>query len=50
VLLQSQAFRKELTQFEALIASGDAQALENAIAEASRTRAQWQPSAPFSSN
>ncbi len=50
VLLQSQAFRKELTQFEALIASGDAQALENAIAEASQTRAQWQPSAPSSSD
>jgi prephenate dehydrogenase len=38
VLLQSEAFRKGLAQFEALIASGDAQALEDAIAEASRIR------------
>ena len=50
VLLQSQAFRKQLTQFEALIASGDAQALENAISDASRTRAQWQPSGSSSGN
>ncbi len=44
VLLQSQAFRKALMQFEALIAAEDAQALENAIDAASRVRAQWQPS------
>jgi prephenate dehydrogenase len=48
LLLQSQAFRKQLSQFEALIASGDAQALENAIGDASRTRGQWQPSTPSS--
>jgi prephenate dehydrogenase len=43
VLLQSQAFRTALTQLEALMASGNAQALEDAIAAASRARAQWQP-------
>jgi prephenate dehydrogenase len=41
VLLQSQAFRRMLMQFEALVAAGDAQALESAIAEARRTRSQW---------
>ncbi|VTU23563.1 prephenate dehydrogenase [Variovorax sp. PBL-E5] len=41
VLLQSKAFRQSLMQFEALIAASDAQALENSIAAASRTRAQW---------
>jgi prephenate dehydrogenase len=48
VLLQSQAFRDTLRQFEALVASGDAQALEDAIAAASRIRAQWQPGATAS--
>lgn len=43
VLLQSQAFRDALRQFEALVASGDSQALEDAITSASRIRAQWQP-------
>jgi len=43
VLLQSEAFRKGLRQLEALVASGDAQALEDSIAEASRLRAQWRP-------
>ncbi|MDM0076512.1 prephenate dehydrogenase/arogenate dehydrogenase family protein [Variovorax sp. J2P1-59] len=43
VLLQSQAFRDALTQLEAMVASGNAQALEDAIAAASRTRTQWQP-------
>jgi prephenate dehydrogenase len=42
VLLQSQAFRDALRQFEALVASGDSQALEDAITTASRIRAQWQ--------
>ncbi|MGJ7485167.1 prephenate dehydrogenase [Variovorax sp. LT2P21] len=41
VLLQSQAFRKTLMQFEALLAAGDAQALEEAIEAARRTRSQW---------
>ncbi|AMM25692.1 prephenate dehydrogenase [Variovorax sp. PAMC 28711] len=50
VLRQSQAFRKELLQFEALIASGDGQALERAIDNASRTRGRWQPAAPPSSD
>lgn len=50
VLLQSQAFRKELLRLEALIAAGDAQTLENAIARASRTRAAWRPSSPPSSD
>ena len=44
VLLQSQAFRQTLMQLEALLAAGDAAALEAAIASASRTRSQWQPS------
>lgn len=43
VLLQSQAFRKTLTHFEALLATGDAQSLEEAIDAARRTRAQWRP-------
>jgi len=43
VLLQSEAFREALRQFEALLASGDAQALENAIAAVSQVRSQWQP-------
>lgn len=48
VLLQSQAFRDVLVQFESLIASGNAQALEDAIAAASRVRAHWQPGAAAS--
>ena len=44
LLLQSEAFRQALAQFEALVAAGDAAALEAAIAAASRTRSQWQPS------
>jgi prephenate dehydrogenase len=43
VLLQAQAFRDALRQFEALVGSGDSQALEDAITSASRIRAQWQP-------
>ena len=45
VLLQSQAFREALRQFEALLAASDAQALENAIASVSKVRSQWQPGA-----
>ncbi|MEJ8812596.1 prephenate dehydrogenase/arogenate dehydrogenase family protein [Variovorax ureilyticus] len=45
VLLQSQTFRDALRQFEALLASSDAQALENAIAAVSQVRSQWQPGA-----
>lgn len=44
LLLQSQAFRGALMELEALVAAGDAAALEAAIAAASRTRSQWQPS------
>lgn len=44
VLLQSQAFRQTLVQLEALLAAGDAAALEAAIAAASQTRANWSPS------
>jgi prephenate dehydrogenase len=43
VLLQSKAFRDALTQLETLVAAGSAQALEDAIAAASRVRSQWQP-------
>ena len=42
LLLQSQRFRQTLLEFEALVASGDAAALEHRIAAASRTRSQWQ--------
>jgi prephenate dehydrogenase len=48
VLLQSQAFRDVLMQFEAMVSSGNAQALEDAITSASRARAQWQPGAAAS--
>jgi prephenate dehydrogenase len=41
VLLQSQAFRAQLLAFEALLNTGDAQALENAIAQARQTRSEW---------
>lgn len=41
VLLQSQAFRTQLLAFEAMLSAGDAQALENAIAEARQTRSDW---------
>lgn len=43
VLLQSQALRKSLSDLEALITAGDAQALEHSIAAASKARAAWQP-------
>ena len=43
VLLQSQAFRKALLELEALVAAGDAQALEHSIAAASKVRAAWRP-------
>jgi prephenate dehydrogenase len=42
VLRQSHAFRQALQQFESLMIKGDAQALEQAIASASRARAGWQ--------
>ena len=42
VLQQSQAFRAALSQLEASMQAGDAQALEDAIAAASRVRSQWQ--------
>jgi len=45
VLLQSQTFREALRQFEALLASSDTQALENAIAAVSQVRSQWRPGA-----
>ncbi len=43
VLEQSQAFRKALEDLEALMTAGDLQALEQAIAAASKTRAAWKP-------
>lgn len=48
VLLQSRAFRDALAELEALMSAGNAQALEDAIAAASRVRAQWQPGAAAS--
>lgn len=45
LLLQAQGFRAALKEFEALVRSGDAQGLEDAIAAASRVRSQWQPGA-----
>jgi prephenate dehydrogenase len=46
VLQQSQAFRAALDEMEALIATGDGARLEQLIAQASRTRAQWQLARP----
>jgi prephenate dehydrogenase len=43
VLQHSQAFRAALSQLEALMSAGDSQALEDAIAAASRVRSRWQP-------
>jgi len=43
VLLQTQAFRKALLELEALMAATDAQALEHAIAAASKVRTGWHP-------
>ncbi|MET3915115.1 prephenate dehydrogenase [Variovorax sp. OAS795] len=43
VLRQSQAFRQALLELEALMAATDTQALEHAIAAASKVRAGWQP-------
>jgi prephenate dehydrogenase len=48
VLLQSQAFRQALADLELLMSSGNLQALEDAIAAASRKRANWQPGAAAS--
>ena len=41
LLAQSQLFQAQLQAFEALMSSGDAQALETQIAQASATRAHW---------
>ena len=41
LLAQSRIFQRSLQALEALIASGDAQALEQQIEQASRTRAHW---------
>jgi prephenate dehydrogenase len=41
LLAQSQLFQHSLQAFEALISSGNAQALEGLIEQASQTRAQW---------
>ncbi|MDM0113543.1 prephenate dehydrogenase/arogenate dehydrogenase family protein [Variovorax sp. J22R133] len=42
VLRQSQAFRQSLSELEALMSSGNQQALEHAIAASSRVRSRWQ--------
>jgi hypothetical protein len=49
VLHQSQAFRKALDDFEALMTAGDLQAIEQSIAAASKTRAAWKPATDTSS-
>ena len=49
VLLQSQAFRKALVELEAMLAAGDAPALENAVDAARRTRGPWRLRAGSSS-
>jgi prephenate dehydrogenase len=49
VLDQSRAFRKALDDFEALMAAGDLQAIEQSIAAASKTRASWKPATDTSS-
>jgi len=41
LLLQSRAFQAQLQTFEALMSSGDTQALETLIEQASASRAQW---------
>jgi prephenate dehydrogenase len=43
VLLQAQGFREALAHLEALVRTGNAQQLEDAIAAASGTRSLWQP-------
>jgi prephenate dehydrogenase len=48
VLQHSQAFRAALSQLEALMSAGDSQALEDAIAAASRVRSRWKPGADAS--
>ncbi len=48
VLLQAQGFRDALKELEALVRSGNAQGLEDAIAAASRVRSGWQPGAAAS--
>ncbi|MFZ4625444.1 MAG: prephenate dehydrogenase [Rhodoferax sp.] len=45
LLLQSRAFQAQLQAFEALLLSGDAQALEDQIAQASASRSQWRMNA-----
>jgi len=45
VLSHSRAFREALAQIEAMMAAGNAQALEDSIASASRARSQWRPGA-----
>jgi prephenate dehydrogenase len=49
VLEQSQAFRKALDEFEALMKAGDLQAIEQSIAAASKARAGWKPATDTSS-
>jgi prephenate dehydrogenase len=49
VLDQSRAFRKALDDFEALMAAGDLQAIEQSIAAASKARAGWKPATDTSS-
>jgi prephenate dehydrogenase len=49
VLEQSRAFRKALDDFEALMAAGDLQAIEQSIAAASKARAAWKPATDTSS-
>ncbi|MBU2289236.1 MAG: prephenate dehydrogenase/arogenate dehydrogenase family protein [Gammaproteobacteria bacterium] len=50
VSAHSQAFRQSLSEFEALMASGDGQRLEEAIAKASGSRSQWRPGSDPSSD
>lgn len=49
VLEQSRAFRKALDDFEALMAAGDLQGIEQSIAAASKARAAWKPATDTSS-
>ncbi|MBV5296617.1 MAG: prephenate dehydrogenase/arogenate dehydrogenase family protein [Rhodoferax sp.] len=45
LLLQSRAFQAQLLAFETLLLNGDAQALEDQIAQASASRSQWRMNA-----
>jgi len=50
VLAQARGFREALESLELMVATGDAQGLENAIESARRVRSQWQPGGAMSAD